>query len=41
MANQELKISLKTKQTAATLCSTCFTEKTVTADGWKVVDLGI
>jgi len=38
MANQELKLSLKTKQTAAILCSTCFIEKNFIADGWKVAE---
>jgi len=41
MATQELKLILKTKQTAATLCSTRFFETNITADGWKVTDLGI
>jgi hypothetical protein len=37
----ELQLNIKTKQTAATHCSTCFNEKNVNADRWKVVDLGV
>jgi hypothetical protein len=33
-------INLKTRQTAANVSSTHFIEKNVTADGWKVVELG-